>query len=316
MSRQLFLWLAVWFWSSMMAGSALAQPAQWSALLDADTLASILDEAPNVRVIHVSGDAQAGVIPGGVFAPYSAFRGPASNAGQLPPLPALQAVLQRLGIDAQTPVVVVHQGSNAADFGTASRVYWTLKSLGVQHLALLNGGFRQWQAAGLPVSMQQATITPSTYAPQWQDTWRLSTAQIEQSLGDDTVTLVDARPLSFYLGQQHVAARPGTIRGADNLSFETWFDEGELKPADQLQSLFSQNRPREALTTVTFCNTGHLASINWFVLSELLKVPDTRMYAESTVEWAQLPRPMDNQPGRLAWYWGMTSDWLRQLAGR
>ena len=118
-----------------MAGSALAQPAQWSARLEADTLASILGEAPNVRVIHVSGDAQAGVIPGRVFAPYSAFRGPASNAGQVPPLPALQAVLQRLGIDAQIPVVVVHQGSNAADFGTASRVYWTLKSLGVQHLA-------------------------------------------------------------------------------------------------------------------------------------------------------------------------------------
>ena len=292
-----------------------AQPARWSPLLEAEALAAMLDGPATVRVVHVTGDAQAGVIPGAVYAPYSAFRGPANNAGQLPPLPALQAIVQQLGITAQTPVVVVHQGSSAADFGAATRVYWTLKSLGVQQLAVLNGGFQQWQAAGLPVSETVAAVAPSRYEPDWQDSWRMTAQQVEQSLDDDNITLVDARPAAFYLGQQSVAARPGTIRGADNLSFESWFEGNRLRPATELQQLFSANRPREALTTVSFCNTGHLASINWFVLSELLGVSDTRLYAESVVDWAQQSRPMDNQPGRLTWYWGMTRDWLAQLMG-
>lgn len=292
-----------------------AQPTQWSPLLQAETLAAILDGPATVRVVHVTGDVQAGVIPGAVYAPYSAFRGPGSNAGQLPPLPALQALVQQLGITAQTPVVVVHQGNSAADFGAATRVYWTLKALGVQQLAVLNGGFQQWQAAGLPVSASVAAVAPSRYEPVWQDTWRLSAQQVEESLNDDTITLVDSRTAAFYLGQQRTASQPGTIAGADNLSFDTWFDDNQLRPVAQLQQLFSRHRPRPAPTTVTFCNTGHLASINWFVLSELLGVADTRLYAESVVDWAQQSRPMDNQPGRLAWYWSMTRDWLGQLMG-
>ena len=303
-----------WLW--LAAGLAMAQPAQWSPLLEADALAAILESPATVRVVHVTGDARDGVIPGAVRASYAAFRGPASNAGQLPPLPQLQTLLQQLGITAQTPVVVVHQGSSASDFGAAARVYWSLKSLGVQHLAVLNGGFQQWLAAGLPVSSETSAVTPSGYEPVWQDTWRLTTEQVEQSLEDDTITLLDARPSAFYLGQQSIAAQPGTISNADNLSFDTWFEGNRLKPADELQQLFSNNRPRQTPTTVSFCNTGHWASINWFVLSELLGVSDTRLYAESVVEWAQQSRAMDNQPGRLAWYWGMTRDWLRQLAGK
>ncbi|HDZ07471.1 sulfurtransferase [Pseudohongiella sp.] len=303
--------LGLWIW--LAASAALAQPAQWSPLLQVNTLAGILDGPVPVRVIHVTGDAGAGVIPGAVRAPYSDFRGPGSNAGQLPPMQALQALLQQLGIDAETPVVVVHQGSSASDFGAATRVYWTLKSLGVQHLAVLNGGFQQWQAAGLPVSMEPAVVPVSRYQPLWQDTWRLTSEQVADALADDRITLLDSRPAAFYLGQQSIAAQPGTIRGAENLSFATWFDGNQLKPLSELQQLLSTNRPVQTPTTVAFCNTGHWASINWFVLSELLGVSDTRLYAESVVEWAQQARPMDNQPGRLAWYWDMTRDWWRQI---
>ena len=47
-----------------------------------------------------------------------------------------------------TPVVVVHQGTNQTDFGAAARVYWTLKSSGIAPLAILNGGMNAWAAAG------------------------------------------------------------------------------------------------------------------------------------------------------------------------
>ncbi|MBU2098404.1 MAG: sulfurtransferase [Gammaproteobacteria bacterium] len=320
----ILLWLSLCASSALLAQSEQSVP--WSPLLDVRALAGMLEsqsrspavnDASALRVVHVTGDQSAGVIPGAVFVPYSEFRGPAHNAGQLPALQTLQELVQKLGIESHTPVVIVHQGSTASDFGAATRVYWTLKSLGVQQLAVLNGGFQQWQAAGLPVSLQTATVPASDFTPVWHDNWRMATPQVEQVLQSDNARLIDSRPSSFYLGDQAVAARPGTIQGAVSLSFETWFDGSLLKPLHELQPLLNRSAVLDAspTTTVAFCNTGHWASINWFVLSELLNVPDTRLYAESVVEWAQQARPMDNQPGRLRWYWDMTRKWLNQITG-
>lgn len=306
----------------------LAQPADWSVLLEPAELSALLDSDPVVRVIHVTGDFAEGHIPGSASAPYARFRGPQTNAGQLPSLKLLTAVLQDSGIDATTPVVVVHQGNSASDMGAATRVYWTLKSLGIQQLAVLNGGFTAWREQQLPVSTAESSITPSDYQPEWNDAWQITASALESAIESatdsnqqsPTLRLIDSRPGSFFLGQQSVAARPGTIRGANNLSFDTWFDNSRLKPLNELDELFSSNLIESSASittnsTVTFCNTGHWASINWFVISELAGVADTRMYAESVVDWAQSNRPMDNQPGRLAHYWSLSLRWMQSLAG-
>jgi thiosulfate/3-mercaptopyruvate sulfurtransferase len=66
---------------------------------------------------------------------------------------------------------------------------------------------------------------------------------------------------------------------------------------------------------VSFCNTGHWASINWFVMSELLGVNNTRLYAESIGAWSAEALPMDNRPNRGAVYRELTVQWLRSLFG-
>lgn len=292
-----------------------AQPADWTPLLEPEQLNRLLQRHDEIRVLQVTGDYNAGHIDGALNAPYARFRGPANNAGQLPPLQDLQALVSELGLNISTPVVLVHQGNSASDMGAATRVYWTLKSLGLQHLAILNGGLLGWREASLPVTQIPASVEPSSFNPQWQDTWRISTATLETQINRNNLNLIDARPLAFYLGEQATAARPGTLPGADNITYETWFDGNRMKPLSELQGLFASQLPSADAAPVSFCNTGHWASINWFVMSELAGIPDTRLYAESMVEWAQQPRPMANQPGRLAHYWALTSDWLRALAG-
>jgi len=307
----------------MMPGFVLAQPADWSVLLEPAELSVLLNSTPNVRVIHVTGNYADGHIPGAAEAPYAQFRGPQNNAGSLPPLQHLTALLQKLGIDANTPVVVVHQGNSASDMGAATRVYWTLKSLGVHQLAVLNGGFSAWREQQLPVSTTASTVAPSGYQPEWNDAWQISASALESALkptdkssqSNPNIRLFDARPSSFFTGQQSVAVRPGTIRGANNLSYETWFDNNRLKPLPELDILFASNLADSYNSTITFCNTGHWASINWFVISELAGVANTQLYAESVVDWAQSNRPMDNQPGRLAFYWSLTRDWMQSWAG-
>lgn len=277
--------------------SALAAPDGWSPLLEPEELAGILEGSPDVRVVRLTGEYDAGHIPGAVSIPYPQFRGPQSNPGQLPDLSELTRLLQQAGIDAATPVVLVHQGSSAADMGAATRVHWTLRSLGVRDLAVLNGGFNAWQSAQLPVSTDAVTVPASRYEPQWNDRWQVTTAELERIVDDGTpVRLVDARPEPFFLGQQASAARAGTIPGSENLSFAGWFEGSRMKSGDELSAALSSDE-NTGDGAVTFCNTGHLGSINWFVMNELAGLEGTRLYAESVTEWARSPaRAMDNEP--------------------
>ncbi len=300
---------------TLAAGPSLATPERWWPLLEPQQLASVMARVPQTRVLQVTGDYAAGHVPGSVSAPYAQFRGPQENPGQLPEAGALTALVQRLGITADTPVVVVHQGSDAADFGAAARVYWTLKSLGVQDLAILNGGLAAWTAMGLPVSTDPVSVTPSQFIPQWRDDWRVTTAELEALVEDGGARLIDARPPSFFQGLQASTGLPGTIRGAGNLAFENFFDGARLKPRAQVSAIRAAYPQQDAPVTVSFCNTGHQAAVNWFILSELQHVPNTRLYAESMAEWSLQARPMDNQPSALRHYWQMTTDWIDTLFG-
>lgn len=290
---------------------AMAAPPGWQPLLEPVGLAAILEAAPGVRVIQVSGPTGRDHVPGTIHSAYADWRGPAENPGQLPATPALQALVQSLGIEADTPVVVVHEGTSPTDMGSATRVYWTLKSLGVTDVAVLNGGLTGWRAAGLPVEAVETAAPPSTFAPDLSDRWRITTAEIAAVIDEGgAAQLIDARPSGFFEGLLWTVARPGTVRGASSLPFETWFDGNRMITPDAATAIVVENDLGATPLTVSFCNTGHWASINWFVMSELAGIDDVRLYAESMAEWSAAGGALDNAPTRVAIYWRMTRDWL------
>lgn len=300
---------------ALAAAPALAEaPEGWAPLLEPSELASILDRATGdeIRILQVNQDHADGYIPGAVRAPYAEWRGPAENPGALPDLAELHEVIARTGIEADIPVVVVHAGTDTTDFGSAARVYWTLKSLGVEDLAILDGGLAAWKEAGLPVEREEAGVFASDWQPDLSDKWRVTSADLAASVeSGETAKLVDARPLEFFEGRSaHGAAgRPGTLPGAENLSYEVWFeDDGSMVSPERARAIAEETGQTEP--SVAFCNTGHWAAINWFALSELAGIEDTRMYAESMVDWSQSDLPMMNQPSRLEFYWQQVTDWV------
>jgi thiosulfate/3-mercaptopyruvate sulfurtransferase len=304
--------------SLALAPLAAAAPAGWSALLAPAELSSILEaEGDAVRVLQVNGDAAAGYIPGAVRAPYPEWRGPVENPGALPDAADLHAILSRTGIEADTPVVVVHAGGpDASDFGTAARVYWTLKSLGVQDLAILNGGLAGWKEAGLPTEANEGGVFPSDWQPTLSDEWRVTREEVQAIIDSgETAALVDARPAGFFEGLlwHDAAERPGTLPGSENLTYDVWFEGDEIVGPDRARAIAEEAGATDAPLTVSFCNTGHWASINWFALSELAGVENTRLYAESIVDWSQHDVPMANVPNRVQFYWMMFSNWVSGL---
>lgn len=292
--------LVVFSCSLWSLAAAAAAPLLSPAELDA------LRPSASVRVVDIR-DAEAFAnahIPGAVSAPYEAWRGPASNPGELPGLPALTALVQRLGLTPATHAVVVSAGDDTSDFGAAARVYWTLKVLGLKELSILNGGVQAWEAARLPLDDALDEVAASTYAPALDRSLIATRDDVRSHLGSGRLRLVDARPAAFFRGEKrHPAALvPGTLKGAVSLEHSRWFapDSALMVSSAQARSVAATLPGDDGRPTVSFCNTGHWAATNWFALSEVAGQKNVKLYPGSMVDWTADPQPvlMDNVPGR------------------
>jgi thiosulfate/3-mercaptopyruvate sulfurtransferase len=273
------------------------------ALVNPAELNAQLGQA-DVRVIDIRDPSAfaAQHIPGAVNAPYGKWRGPASNPGELPPLPKLTALVRSLGLTPSSHAVVVSSGANATDFGASARVYWTLKVLGIKELSLLNGGVKAWADAKLPQDKVEAAVAPSTYSPQLDTSLIANRKEVAQDVAKGSAVLVDARPKSFFEGNVRAPAAkvPGTLQGAVNVAYSRFFDgesNGVLQ-TDKARAASSVLDPQKE--TVAFCNTGHWAATDWFVMSEVLGQKNVKLYPGSMVDWTQAPEslPVANEPGR------------------
>lgn len=288
---------------SAIAAQPLVTPAELAATLG-DSRLRIVD----IRNERIDGKStyELGHIAGAQHAPYAKWRGPAESPGKLPTVDALTALIQSLGIDRTTPVVVVYEGTDSTDFGSAARVYWTLKAAGISTLSVLNGGMTAWRAAGLPVSTGTSVRAPTSFQVTLDRRLIATRDEVAQAVSNRSAQLLDTRPAAYFAGEtRHTAAsKPGTIVGAKNVSHEVWFtQDAKLLPTNDIKRVAQQAGVHTDQPTISFCNTGHWAATNWFVLSELLGHDDVKLYPESVVDWSNAGLAMENVPGRLQQFW-------------
>lgn len=294
------------------SGWALAAP----PLLSAEQLQPLL-QAPHVRVVDIRDPKSfaAQHVPGAVNAPYSQWRGPATNPGELPDNDKLVALLQKLGLTADTHAVVISNGKDVTDFGAMARVYWTLKSMGLTELSIVNGGMKAWDAAKLPTSDTPVKVGPSTYAPTFDARWLSTREDIQQTVKLSNAVLVDSRPDAFYQGktQAPAAKLAGTLPGAVQLDFNQWFVPGTTLFVDtaKAKEIAAQIHIPEGQDAVAFCNTGHWAATDWFGMSEVAGLPNVKLYAGSMVDWTQQPDfpALQNAPSRGEQLMRSTRQW-------
>jgi thiosulfate/3-mercaptopyruvate sulfurtransferase len=289
--------------ASAIAAQPLVMPAELAAKLG-DARLRIVD----IREDKIDGKFtyELGHIAGAQHAPYAKWRGPAENPGKLPTAEALTALIQPLGIDRTTPVIVVYEGKDSTDFGSAARVYWTLKAAGVSTLSVLNGGMTAWRATGLPVSTETSARSPSGFQVALDPRLIATRDEVAQAVSNRSARLLDTRPAAYFAGEtRHTAAKtPGTIVGAKNVSHEVWFTkDAKLLPANDIKRVAQQVGVHTDQPTISFCNTGQWAATNWFVLSELLGHENVKLYPESVVDWSNAGLAMDNVPSRLQQFW-------------
>ena len=240
---------------------------------------------------------QNGHIPGAIHSDYDKAGWRVTRGGvpfMLPTLAELEKLIGELGIDEDTHVVVAPAGVSYTDFGSAARTYWTLKVAGVSNVSILDGGFATWAAERNAIETGPSKPSPKIFTATLNKALladRTDVQRIEQSGG---ATLIDSRPASFFAGKQkHPAAQAyGHIPNAVNVDSATFYDENtnRLKPRAELASIAAT---LPAGPAVTYCNTGHWAATDWFVLSELLGHRNVRLYYGSMVDWtSDTSRPL------------------------
>ncbi|WP_274425650.1 sulfurtransferase [Chelativorans sp. YIM 93263] len=240
-------------------------------------------------------------IAGAVVAPYGevGWRTEIDGVpGKLPPVDDVAGLIGSLGIDNGDHVVIVPWGTDSTEFGSATRVYWTFKYLGHDAVSILDGGWRQYDAAGGARAAQPIQPEPTEFTYELQEQLLATTDEVVAAL-DSGVVLVDGRPAEQFDGQSKspVVRVEGTLPGAVNI------EHSDLYSAEY--ALFARPETVSALAeavnlgadeeNITFCNTGHWASIAWFGLSEVFGNRNTSMYDGSMSEWTVDPsRPVEN----------------------
>ena len=276
--------------------------ATFGPLVEADDLANALDtKQPVLLDIRNDGYADSHV-DGALWAPYKLFRGTKDNPGGLMDLAVLEEHLEKLGLEQDEPIVIISEGNNDTDFGAAARVYWTLKSTGFTDLSILNGGRIAWRDANLPLNNTFETAVPSQLNLEFDTTWLADTQHVSSVVkGENSGLLVDARLPEFFAGDKaHGAAkRPGTLPGAVNQSYATFFENGAaaISTPTDISALKASLGIKGDEEVISFCNTGHWAATHWFALSELANVENAKLYAGSMVEYSNADLPMENTPG-------------------
>lgn len=217
--------------------------------------------------------------------------------GALPEIEDITALIESLGVDNDDHVVIVPWGTDSTEFGSATRVYWTFRYLGHDQVSILDGGWRQYDAIGGERVAQPAVAQPGDFDVALNDTL-LATADDVLAAIDSDVVLVDGRPVEQFRGESksRVAAAPGTIPGAVNLPHHEFYssDYASFVEPETVEALAAAIGVGPSDANITFCNTGHWASVAWFGLSEVLGNTETAMYDGSMAEWTQNPDlPLD-----------------------
>lgn len=229
---------------------------------------------------------RAGHVPGAVYAHLDEVLSnpPTTDNGRhpLPPPTTLAARFSRLGIASESQVVVYDDANGMI----AARLWWMLRYMGHTAVAVLDGGWAAWQAAGYPQRGEDEWRPTAVFTGRPQPEWVALLADVPQA-----ALLVDSRDPARFRGElETIDPVAGHIPGAVNYYYqENWGADGRYLPPEQLRQRFVEllgaTPVREA---VFYCGSGVSACVNLLAMAHA-GMGNGRLYVGSWSEWCQDP---------------------------
>ena len=213
------------------------------------------------------------------------------------PLPKIEdfaETVANLGISSTSRVVIYDDknGSNAA-----ARLWWMLKSLGLEKVQVLNGGFQEAEKIGFPTSSKTEIVTKAeAYKTK---NWKLQIAtidEVEKVSQDKNHIVIDVRDVERYNGEtEPIDLVAGHIPGAINIPFTEnldknglFLDPNELK--EKYSKVFEKVKTEK---TIVHCGSGVTACHTLLAIAYAeLEIP--KLYVGSWSEWSRNNKTIAN----------------------
>ena len=204
-----------------------------------------------------------------------------------------EALLSERGIG-NDDTVVLYGGNNN---WFAAYAYWYFKIYGHRDVRLLDGGRKKWELESRELVTEVPRRAATHYTASDPDTAiRALRDEVVASIG--TRNLVDVRSPDEFSGKllapahlpQESAQRPGHIPSARNIPWSKAANEdGTFRPDDELRSLYEGEAGLDfGKDTIAYCRIGERSAHTWFVLHELLGLPNVKNYDGSWTEYGSL----------------------------
>jgi thiosulfate/3-mercaptopyruvate sulfurtransferase len=202
----------------------------------------------------------------------------------LPEITTLAGTFGRLGVQEGVQVVAYDEDNGAF----ASRLWWMLRWLGHDAVAVLDGGFARWSAENRPVSSGVETQRPATFVPRPRPEMLVDVKTLADVVTGGGRTLVDARAPERFRGELEPLDRvAGHIPGARNAFYQdNLTNDGTFRRPQDLRDRFRRVLADAAVEqAVCYCGSGVTACHNLLAL-EHAGLKGAKLYAGSWSEWS------------------------------
>lgn len=204
-------------------------------------------------------------------------------------------VLQDLGINKNSKIVVCHRGG---DVTIAARMFMSLEHFGLKgRVSFLSGGIEAWKKAGYAVTNKPSVFKKGNYVVTEQSAL-VDKSYVQAALQSTDKVVVDARMKRWYDGDPTGNPRDGHITGALNIPYPDMVDSlNRIKPAEILEKNFTVVVPDKKKEIVVYCFIGQTACVDYLAgrsIGYTMKVYDGSMQ-----EWSRdetLPMEKTKKP--------------------
>ncbi|HEY6642349.1 sulfurtransferase [Povalibacter sp.] len=232
-----------------------------------------------------------GHIPGAIYAhldrDLAAPITPSSGRHPLPHPEEFARTLGRWGLTRETQVVAYDADTGAY----AARLWWLLRWAGHRSVAVLDGGFRAWQDAGLPVTTDIRPRTPTHVEVAADRSLWLDAAEVAARAGSNQWRLLDARAPERFAGEvEPIDPVAGHVPGAINHPFALDLgSDGRFLPPEELRARFERSQDGiDDDHTIAMCGSG-VTACHLLLALEAAGKPGGKLYAGSWSEWIRDP---------------------------